>query len=317
MADPVAPYGQGDGVQGATPHGSVRPWGQPAPPGAPRRADGGAGIAGAEVVTPEAVPLDLETATVGSRGLAYLVDLLIWGSGLLALTLAQVVLGSAGFAPGGMALLLVAAFVLQFGYPIGFETLWRGRTPGKAAMRLRVVTDEGAPVGFRHATLRAVVGVLELLGTLGAVAVVASLVSRRGQRLGDLAAGTIVVREAGRSAVVAVERFDAPPGLEGYVSGLDASALGPRDYVTVREALHRLPSMAPAARQRVAAEIARPLAARVSPPPPPGLPPETWLLCLAAALRRPVGPPRGAVPGAGDRDGPPASDPGAGFRPPG
>jgi uncharacterized RDD family membrane protein YckC len=95
----------------------------------------------------------------------------------------------------GIALVLLLVFALQFGYPVGFETLWRGRTPGKAAMGLRVVTVEGAPVRFRHAATRAAIGLLELTGTAGAIAVIASLSSARGQRLGDLAAGTLVIRE--------------------------------------------------------------------------------------------------------------------------
>ena len=240
------------------------------------------------IVTPDVVPLELDVATLGSRGIAYVLDLLIWASALLVLAVSQALLGGAGFVPGsfGIALLLLAAFALQFGYPIGFETLWRGRTPGKATMGLRVVTVEGGPIGVRHATLRATVGLLELLGTLGAVAVVASFASRRSQRLGDLAAGTIVVREprAGRS--VTAERFEAPAGLEPYVRRLDVSALGPTDYATLRETLRRLPTLAPVARDRIASQLATSLVARVTPPPPDGIPAEVWLHCIAAAVQR-------------------------------
>jgi uncharacterized RDD family membrane protein YckC len=244
------------------------------------------------LVTPDAVALDLETATVGSRAVAYLLDLLLLGSGYLLLGLASAILGGGGFVPGwvGIALLLVLVFALQFGYPIGFETLWRGRTPGKAAMGLRVITLEGAPVGLRHATVRATVGLFELYLLLGLPAVVTSLVSSRGQRLGDLAAGTLVVRERRATAALAVESFQPPAGLESYTARLDVSALGPGEYATIRDTLRRLPSLPDEeTRTRIAEQVATPLAARVRPGPPDGIAAATWLRCLAAAVqaRRP------------------------------
>jgi uncharacterized RDD family membrane protein YckC len=240
------------------------------------------------LVTPEAVPLDLETATVGSRAVAYLLDLLVLGSGYLLLGLASAILGGGGFVPGwvGITLLLLLVFALQFGYPIGFETLWRGRTPGKAAMGLRVITDEAAPVGLRHAAIRATVGLFELLLLLGLPAVISSLVSARGQRLGDLAAGTIVIRERRASGALSVETFGAPPGFETYTAQLDVTALGPQEYATVRDTLRRLPTLPDhATRWRIAEQVAGPLVARVSPPPPATASAEVWLRCVAAAVQ--------------------------------
>jgi uncharacterized RDD family membrane protein YckC len=240
------------------------------------------------LVTPEAVPLALETATVGSRAVAYLLDLLLLGTGYLLLGLANTILGGGGFVPGwvGITLTLLLVFALQFGYPIGFETLWRGRTPGKAAMGLRVVTDEAAPVGVRHATIRATVGIFELLLLLGLPAVISSLVSSRGQRLGDLAAGTIVVRERRSTGALAVEAFAAPRGYEAYTAQLDVTAIGPKEYATVRDTLRRLPSLPDhATRWRIAQQVASALAPRVTPPPPPAASPETWLFCVAAAVQ--------------------------------
>jgi uncharacterized RDD family membrane protein YckC len=298
----------------------------PAPPaGGPGRGHAGAG----PIVTPDVVPLELEVATLGSRGIAYVLDLLIWGSALLMVAVAQALLGGAGFVPGsaGIALLLLAAFALQFGYPIGFETLWRGRTPGKATLGLRVVTVEGAPVGVRHATIRATVGLLELLATVGVIAVVSSFASRRGQRLGDLAAGTIVVREPRGGRAVAAERFEAPAGLEGYVARLDVSGLGARDYATLRDTLRRLPTLGAGTRERIASELATSLVARVTPPPPTGIAPEPWLRCVAAAVQRrgrsgpaavppaPPAPPPAATTGpdgAGDPTGPTGTSVGEG-----
>lgn len=257
------------------------------------------------IVTPEAVPLSLETATVGSRGVAYVLDLAIILLGLLVVGIAQFALGAGGFVPGwlGIALLLVLAFALQFGYPIGFETLRRGQTPGKSVMGLRVVTVEGAPIGLRHAAIRATVALFELLGTFGLVAVVTSFVSQRGQRLGDMAAGTLVVRERRFRGGLHAQHFDPPVGLEAYTGQLDVSGLGPSDYATVRDALRRLPSLREQTRTRIASQVADPLRARVAPPPPPGVSAEAWLQCLAAAVQARRSPPPGGDGGASEPDG--------------
>lgn len=282
---------------------TMQPPDDPPPPGAgptpgapsassgPARAEKLLGAAPA-IVTPEAVPLDVEVATVGSRGVAYLLDLLIFGAVFLVLSIAQAVLGGAGFVPGwlAIAILLLLAFAWQFGYPIGFETRWRGRTPGKAAMGLRVVTTDGAPIGVRHAAVRATVGLLELTATMGVVAIATSLISPRSQRLGDLAAGTMVVRERRRSEVPASQVFAPPAGFEHYVATLDVSAIDASRYVTLRETLRRAQELPAATAARVTAELAGQLVGMVSPAPPAGCDPTTFLRCVAAAVqsRRPV-----------------------------
>jgi uncharacterized RDD family membrane protein YckC len=267
------------------------------------------------VVTPEAVALDLEPATVGSRSVAIALDLLLIGTGLLLLGLAEAAFGFSGFVPDwlGIAFVLLLAFALQFGYPVGFETLWRGRTPGKAALGLRVVTVEGAPVRFRHAATRAAIGLLELTGTAGAIAVIASLSSARGQRLGDLAAGTLVIRERRSGGPPMAVAFRPPRGLEDYVRVLDVSRLDRRDYATVRDLLRR--ELPEDLRARLGEQVASGLVGRVQPPPPPGLDALTWLRCVAAAVQGGEGP-AGAAPGEAGRsvgDGP-APHAGAGAR---
>jgi uncharacterized RDD family membrane protein YckC len=253
-----------------------------------RGAGAAAGSQAGSLVTPDAVALAFEPATVGSRGAAYLLDLLLLAVGLLLLTVAEAVVGLGGLLPGwvGVTLVLLLLFGWQFGYPIGFETLWRGRTPGKAALGLRVVTAEGAPVRVRHSAVRATVGLFELTGTLGLGAIVSSFVSSRGQRLGDLAAGTLVVRERRAGPGVRAERFVPPPGLEGYAARLDVSALDREAYAAVRETVRRAPSLPADARRRVTEQLAGHLVGRVSPPPPHGLDAERWLVCVAAAVQR-------------------------------
>jgi uncharacterized RDD family membrane protein YckC len=237
-------------------------------------------------VTPDAVELDVDVATVGSRGIAYLLDLSVVLGALLLIQLAQLLFGGGGFVEGwfAIAVLLIAAFVVQFGYPIGFEVLWRGRTLGKAAMGLRVVTIEGAPVGFRHATIRAVAGLLELLPTLGMIAIVSSFSSSRGQRLGDLAAGTVVIRERHTGLEVRSMVYPVPVGWDGYYRQLDVTTLGSEDRAVIRDALRRADRLAPRVRSEVMEEVGAAIVDRVAPPPPPGIDAETWLRCVAARI---------------------------------
>ena len=269
-----------------------------------RRADGGESRRPV-VVTPDAVGLDLEVATVGSRAVAYLLDLVLLVVGFLLLGIAEATFGFGGFVPEWLAIavVLVLVFAWQFGYPVGFETLWRGRTLGKAAMGLRVLTVEGAPVGIRHATIRAAVGLFELTATLGAGAVITSFASSRGQRLGDLAAGTMVVRERHAAGDPRAEVFHPPHGLESYVRQIDVSGLGPGDYAAVRDTLRRAPQLPADTRTHVTLQLAQTLFLRVTPAPPAGVTAEAWLACVAAAvqarrvpLTRPAAVPAGPRP---------------------
>ena len=113
------------------------------------------------VVTPEAVLLEFETPAVASRLLALLIDWAIQGAlvATLLIGIGAIASASASFDSGlSLAFVFVMIFVIVFGYPTAMETLWRGRTVGKAALGLRVVTVEGAPVRFRHAAIRATFG---------------------------------------------------------------------------------------------------------------------------------------------------------------
>jgi hypothetical protein len=171
--------------------------------------------------------------------------------------------------------------------------LWRGRTPGKAALGLRVVTTEGAPIRFRHALVRGVLGLVDFFVIGPEVGVLAVLLSRRDQRLGDMAAGTLVMRERSGARPTAPVAFGPPRGWEGYVYQLDVGRMSPGDYEAVRAFLLRARDLAPAARESLATRLATPVASRLAPPPPPGMAPELWLWCAAAAYQlRHGGPPQ-------------------------
>jgi uncharacterized RDD family membrane protein YckC len=235
------------------------------------------------VVTPEAVVLAFETAGVGSRVVAALIDLGVQLLAFLAAVTAAAVVGSTPF---GYAGVFAALFLIAFGYPVASETLWRGRTVGKLVMGLRVVTVEGGPERFRHATVRAALGLIDLWLASGAVAILAVLLTRQNQRLGDLAAGTIVVRERTGARRPAPATFVVPPGWEAYARTLDVSGLSESDYQAVRSFLLRAATLDGWTRQRLAGEIATPLLTRLRHQPPAGVQPEGLLVCVAALYQQ-------------------------------
>lgn len=238
-------------------------------------------------MTPEGVVLEFETAGVATRILAGAVDLAIQVVLLLAVSFAALAVAAAGADGGvGAAFLYIAAFLVLFGYPVAFETLWRGRTPGKALMGIRVVTVEAAPIRFRHAAVRAILALLDKLVLFGVIGIVTILVTARNQRLGDLAAGTLVLRErTGAPPPVAVT-FSPPPGLESFAASLDLTALGDELFLLVRSFLLRADEMAPGPRWELARRLADDAVRRVRATPPPGTQPEQFLLCVAAGYQR-------------------------------
>jgi uncharacterized RDD family membrane protein YckC len=278
------------------------------------------------VVTPEAVPLDFQVAGIGSRFLALIADWAIQGTILFGVVFAAGVAAAAlgGGLGGGLAAAAVylLVFLVVFGYPVAFETLWRGRSPGKAALGLRVVTREGGPIRFHHAAVRAALGIVDFLATGGAAAVLSVLLTRDSQRLGDLVAGTLVLRERTGMGAPAAIAFPVPPGLESYAATIDVAGITPDDYSAVRGFLLRAPSLPAPVRSGLALELARPLAIRLRTSPPPGVGPELFLLCLAGAVQRRHQPPPApaaqpvAVPPLSGPEGRPVDAEGPGFAPP-
>ncbi|MDQ2726323.1 MAG: RDD family protein [Actinomycetota bacterium] len=254
-------------------------------PGGPGRNPGGleptpTAAPGREpLITPEAVILELRTASLGSRSLAKLLDLLIIAAGV------GIILSIAALAGVGETPLVVLVSVLSvlalFGYPALWESLWRGRTPGKAMLGLRVATDEGSPIGPRHAIIRAVLSPVDLV--LGAESI---LLSTRDRRLGDLVAGTVVLQDRTVDTVGPPLWFSPPPGWEVYAESLDTSTMTGNEQAVIRSFLLRWREFDGSARLRLAAGLAAPLVPRLGLAPPPWLPPDLYLLCVAAARQR-------------------------------
>jgi uncharacterized RDD family membrane protein YckC len=208
------------------------------------------------IATPEGVSLELVLAGVGSRFVARLLDTLIQAVIIFALELGIY----ATSAPGVVrALARVLLFLVIFAYDIPFEVFNRGRTIGKVAAGIRVVGDLGEPVHFFTSAIRTILRVVDFLPVFYIAGVVSMVATQRDQRLGDLAAGTLVVRE--RFPGIATE-VSAPATVPvEAVATWDVSALGPDDLATIHQFLDRRLALPIPVRAHFAAE----LAARVGP----------------------------------------------------
>lgn len=241
------------------------------------------------IVTPEAVVLELERASVASRATAWVIDIfVILGAFTVVSLIAALVLGVVG-APDWLAIVLLVfgLFFFLFGYACFMESVWRGRTLGKMAVGLRVVTTDGAPIRFRHAALRSMLGLVDFwLPPGGATAILTTLGSSNDQRLGDLVAGTIVLHERSVTGATAALWFTLPPVFEPFVASLDTSRLTNDDYRLARSYLLRSASLTPAARWSLSTQMVRRFARLTGTWPPPGMYDEWFLAAVVAAHQR-------------------------------
>ncbi|WP_239127342.1 RDD family protein [Asanoa siamensis] len=246
------------------------------------------------LVTGEAVELEVRAARAGSRVTALLVDLiviaalaLVLGSfGSLALSSLPIDLNAASM----RGITVVATVVLLVGYPVTWETLYRGRTPGKAALGLRVVRDDGGPVRLRHALTRSLVGVATewpgvLLPPITWVAALTTMLSNpRGKRLGDLVAGTMVIHERTPASWGWVPGM--PPALAGWARTLDLTGVSDDLALAVRHFLARARELREPARTELGRALAAEVAAVSTPPPPPNVPGWAYLAAVLAERHR-------------------------------
>ena len=206
------------------------------------------------IATPEGVDLELKLAGVGSRFTAALIDFLIQVALLIALLVAFIIGGSlSGF--GGAAYVLLA-FLVFAGYDVLFEVLNSGRTPGKQLNGIRVVRVDGSPVRFLTSAVRNALRVIDML-FFYLVGVLSILVTPRNQRLGDLAAGTLVVRER-LAEVPQAPSAEAPaaPSPQGEWQSWDVGGVTAEELTAVRAFLARRYELTPEARRSLADELA-------------------------------------------------------------
>jgi uncharacterized RDD family membrane protein YckC len=232
------------------------------------------------ISTPEGVQLALPLAGIGSRFMALLIDYLIGGVAYLVAILGALALG------GGLAATIVsvtAILAINVVYFVLFEVFSGGRTLGKRVTGLRVVTDGGGQVGLRASLIRNIIRVLELGILAYTPAIISVLATRNNQRLGDLAAGTLVVRDTKLESVVPATQ--TPPVSSERFASWDVTGIGEEEAGAVRSFLERRYQLRPGARRALAEQLAgrlRPLVAGAQ----HGLGDEAFLEHLAAAKAR-------------------------------
>ncbi|WAL64814.1 RDD family protein [Amycolatopsis cynarae] len=237
-----------------------------------------------DLVTGDAVVLDLRLARLASRGLAFAIDLAIQAGmlGVCAVALAVADLDAALTA----AILLSLLVLVRVGYPVLFESLNQGRTPGKLALGLRAVRDDGGPLRFRHALARGLAGAIVDFGPVGlwsVVAVTVSLFSAKSKRVGDYLAGTVVIQDRAPEALA--PSVVMPPALITWAAGLELSGFTDDLALAARQYVARYGEMRPEARDALGHRLVQEVAARIGAPSPPGAPPWAYLMAVLAERR--------------------------------
>ncbi len=253
--------------------------------------------------TPERVDLDYDVASLGSRLLAALVDTLL----LSVLSILFFVLGTVGLVGVGgilsaflrtevdsatlgiafLAITLFLSFLVFWGYYLFFELIWHGQSPGKRWIGLRVIREGGYPIGFSESAIRNLVRLVDFLPVYYGVGALTMFIDRRSRRLGDIAAGTLVVKERREIRLDSLGLSRSPGAPTEPPDAVDAfpnaGLLTAADQSLLREYLLRRSSLTPDAASNLAAQLASAFAARMDHD-LSGEPPESFLNRLARQL---------------------------------
>ncbi|MFF5990214.1 RDD family protein [Prauserella flavalba] len=236
-----------------------------------------------DLVTGDAVVLDLRLARSASRALSYGLDLLVQVASLLLVLLVFALTSVPEDTALVVAIVTAVQVLVLVGYPAMCETLTRGRTLGKAALGLRVVRDDGGPIRFRHALVRALAGAFVDFGPFGAWSVVGfltSLASAKGKRVGDYLAGTVVIRD--RVPEPRGAGLVMPPALAHWAAQLDLTRLPDALALQARQYLGRYHELNQGARDRIGAELAAEIAQHIGAEVPPYTPAWAYLSAVLA-----------------------------------
>jgi uncharacterized RDD family membrane protein YckC len=236
-----------------------------------------------EVLTGEAVALDVQPVGYFLRALGTLIDVLIGlGAFILFALVTSWLIGESVLDVVTLPILTVSILVtVMVVIPTTVETMSRGRSLGKLAVGGRIVRTDGGASGFRQAFIRALVGVFEIWLTFGAVAALVGAFTPRAQRLGDLMAGTYSERT--RTPKLPPPAPPIPPVLSGWAGGADVARLPDRLSRRIAQFVQNADAMQPPARARLAAELAAEAAVHVSPV--PDVDGETFLRAVVAVRR--------------------------------
>lgn len=262
----------------------------------------------ADLVIAEGVELELRPARLASRFMAWLLDAVIQAILFVVfLLVAETLTSGSGTGDSYRALTIIALVLVSIGYPAISETISTGRSIGKAAAGLRVVRVDGGPERFRHALARALAGMFAdvnlplfaavLFGSVpgpfvlmvGLPGAVVSVTSRRGQRIGDLLAGTMVVRERMDFARGSVPVPPAPM-LSAWAAGASVGDVPTGLIVAARQLISRVFELDRSAAAELANELARQFSPYVKPAPPAGTPAYQYLVAVTGErFRRETG----------------------------
>lgn len=241
--------------------------------------------------TPEGVSIGLLLAGPGSRAIAYIVDFVISATVIGVLFIIADAAGATSSSGGAQDLAIagvaVGSFLVQFGYFVLFEVAGDGRSPGKRLTGLRVVNLQGGSVGLRSSLVRNLLRLVDQLPSVYVVGMISVLVTATNQRLGDLAAGTLVVRYRregmrgpaapgwGAAGTGVAPALGPGPGAWPY-QGWDVTAVTPEEVTVVREFLMRRTQLPWPARAALAVDLANRLWPKVAGQ-PFGIDPESFL----------------------------------------
>lgn len=248
--------------------------------------------------TPESVELEFTLAGIGNRAYALVIDyialgsvligfLILWAifSYLLIDTITKLLGGTLNVSLWLFSVQLLITFFIYVGYFVFFETLWRGQTPGKRYVKIRVIRDDGRPVGLQHATLRALLRPFDDLFFLGFFLIA---LGKREKRLGDWVAGTLVIQEEQPTTSTSLQVSAQAQGLAKQLLEIaDCSRLLPEDFVVIREYLQRRKGMLPPAKDQVSRQLATQLKEIIALEKiPPGVSADLFLEAVYLAYQR-------------------------------
>jgi uncharacterized RDD family membrane protein YckC len=245
--------------------------------------------------TPESIDLSFDVAGIGSRFMAALIDTLLLlflqaALGLLAVVVATRLENVDISSSVVLAIWSLASFLFLWGYYLIFELVWNGQTPGKRAVGLRTVREGGRPINLVASALRNLVRVIDFLPGFYGLGVLAMFIDKRSRRLGDLVAGTLVVKER-KNVTLDTLTGQAPP-LPLPPRPLDAPAapllpnlqlIKTEDYDLVQDFLRRRGELGPESRQRLGYQLAERMRQRLGLP--SGGEPELFLEHLVREYR--------------------------------
>jgi uncharacterized RDD family membrane protein YckC len=236
-----------------------------------------------ELVTGEAVALDVRPAGFVLRAAGAILDWLVYFGGyLLLLLLVSNLAGTLGIDEAAFAAIAIITLVVCIVIaPMTVELATSGKSVGKLAVGARIVRDDGGAITFRHAFIRALSGVLEIYLTFGGFAALFGLLSGRSKRMGDYLAGTYAQHD--RLPKVAPNVFGVPVELQEWARTADVGRLPDRLARRIAQFLSQAGALVPGTRARIAAELAAETAVWVSPV--PAADPELFLAAVTA-LRR-------------------------------